>query len=66
MASYATPACYNTRPPQMSPQIIKLLTFNTLFYIFYNFPHDKKQSMAREELEVRGWTFVKESNEWHH
>ena len=43
-----------------------MLTFETLFYIFYNYPHDVNQFMARKELELRGWEFTKDPNEWQH
>ena len=45
---------------------MKQLKFQTLFYIFYNCPHDTKQTQAHLELESRGWQFIKEENEWQH
>jgi len=65
MNSFKNPASYEMNVPAIKTQTLKSFDPSILFYIFYNFPHDKLQIDAHNELISRGWMFHRSTSKWY-
>ncbi|CDW82760.1 ccr4-not transcription subunit 2 c terminal not2 not3 domains [Stylonychia lemnae] len=65
MNSFKNPASYEINVPSIKTQTLKSFDPNILFYIFYNFPHDKLQIDSHNELINRGWMYHKDTSKWY-
>ena len=61
---YKLPDCYHVQRTVFKPSHIPKFAVETLFYIFYNMPFDRWQSLAAQELVHKGWCFSEEKNRW--
>ena len=61
---YKLPDCYHVQRTVFKPSHIPKFVVETLFYIFYNMPFDRWQSLAAQELVHKNWKFWEERNKW--
>ena len=61
---YKLPECYNFQRTVFKPSHMSKFVIETLFYIFYNMPFDRWQSLAAQELVHKNWKFWEEKNLW--
>ncbi len=62
--AYKLPDCYNLQRTVFKPSHMSKFVLETLFYIFYNMPFDRWQSLAAQELVHKNWRFWEERNLW--
>ncbi len=62
--AYRLPDCYNLQRTVFKPSHMSKFVIETLFYIFYNMPFDRWQSLAAQELVHKNWRFWEERNLW--
>jgi CCR4-NOT transcription complex subunit 2 len=61
---YNLPECYQFQRTVFKPSHMSKFVVETLFYIFYNMPFDRWQSLAAQELIHKKWQFWEEKNIW--
>lgn len=61
---FKLPSCYNVQRIVFKPSHMSKFVLETLFYIFYNMPFDRWQSLAAQELAHKQWKFWEEKNLW--
>lgn len=61
---YSLPECYQFQRTVFKPSHMSKFVVETLFYIFYNMPFDRWQSLAAQELIHKKWQFWEEKNIW--
>lgn len=61
---YRLPTCYYMQPPALRSSHFNKFQLETLFYIFYNMPHDVLQLLAAVELYNRKWRYHKTLKLW--
>lgn len=61
---YKLSSCYNLQRIVFKPSHMSKFVLETLFYIFYNMPFDRWQSLAAQELAHKQWKFYEERNLW--